>query len=137
MAARLYVRRFLNLPEHHAGAYLLAEVEETSPDDDADTIADATLVLTDCTRQISLDFPLWSAHDRRNSIHKARLLAREFTRFADALETEARLIDQRQTDDLPPARPERPVRARRAERRGRPGHTQSWTPVASRRRRRG
>lgn len=123
MAARLYVRRFLNLPEHHAGAYLLAEVEETSPDDEADTIADVTLVLTDCTRQVSFDFPLWSAGDRRNSIHKARLLARELARFADALEIEARLINQRQARDLPPARPDEPARTRRSERRGRPGHT--------------
>jgi hypothetical protein len=110
MAARLYLRRFLNLPEHHAGAYILAEVQETALDDDVDTTAEVTLVLTDCTRQVSFDFPLWGTDDRRNSVHKARLLARELTRFADAVEVEARLIDRRKARDAAPAPTDEPVR---------------------------
>jgi hypothetical protein len=123
MAGRLYVRRFLNLPEHHAGAYILAEVEETTIDDDPDSIAEVTLVLTDCTRQVSFDFPLWSVDDRRNSVHKARLLARELTRFADAVEVEARLISRRQARAAAAKRDAESAGPRRAERRGRPGHT--------------
>jgi hypothetical protein len=121
MAQRLYVRRFLNLPEHHAGAYILAEVDETTIDDPVDTIAEATLVLTDCTRQVSFDFPFWSTEDRRNSVHKARLLARELTRFANAVEAEARLIERREARAAAP--PPSDARPRRTERRGRRGHT--------------
>jgi hypothetical protein len=38
---RLYVRRFLNSPGYHGGAYVLAVVERIRPDDDLDRFADA------------------------------------------------------------------------------------------------
>jgi hypothetical protein len=92
---RFYTRRFLNHPGHHAGAYILAVVEETDAAD-LDAWCDVTLELTDCSRRVSFDFPLDSEDDRRNSVHKARVLARELTRFAEELAVEADVAARRE-----------------------------------------
>jgi hypothetical protein len=127
MPNRYYTRKFLNLPGEHAGAYVLAEVTATSRDDSEHDHADCTLLLADCSRQVSFDFPLWSVADRRNSVRKARILADALARFADALEVEADLSAYRlrapdaelDTED----EPESSTRPRRRERPGRRGHT--------------
>ena len=123
MANRFYTRRFLNIEGHHGGAYILAWVQATGPDHEDWDYALSCLELSDCSRHVSLEFPLGSVEARRNSIRKARLLATSLERFADALEVEARLTAERQgaADAEPPA--EDPPRPRRRERRGRPGHT--------------
>jgi hypothetical protein len=119
---RFYTRRFLNLPTHHAGAYVLADVPETDLDSDHDAWCE--LVLTDCTRQVSFEFPLYSKADRGNSVRKARILAEALTEFADALDVEARLAAVRAGEaGAEPDPPEEPAPARRRERRGRRGHT--------------
>ena len=92
---RFYSRRFLNHAGHHAGAYILAIVEETEPDD-LDAWCEVTLEITDCYRRVSLEFPLGDEDDRRNSVHKARVLARDLTRFAEELEVEADHAARRQ-----------------------------------------
>ncbi|MGH8985557.1 MAG: hypothetical protein ACRDY6_16990 [Acidimicrobiia bacterium] len=91
---RFYARRFLNSPGHHAGAYVLAVVEQTRSDD-ADPYPEIFFELADCSRHVALDFPLTTASSRRNSVRKARLLADAATRFADALEAEADAIAER------------------------------------------
>jgi hypothetical protein len=100
---RLYVRKFLNKSGHHAGAYVHAVVEHTSPTDDPDRYVNVTLTITDCSHQISLEFPLWRASRRANSVYKARLLADVLARFADAVEEEAKLVAERRSR-LPRAR---------------------------------
>ena len=96
MPNRFYVRDFLNLPEHHAGAYVLARVEDTSTRaaDEGDWV-DVDFELADCSRRINLEFPLSSRSARRNSLWKARLLLDVVQRFVAALEEEARLADER------------------------------------------
>ena len=86
---RLNVRRFLNRRNHHAGAYIIARVRDTSLSTERDRWSDVILDIADCGRVISLDFPLDTAAERSNSIEKARLLAGVLTRFAEALEAEA------------------------------------------------
>ena len=92
---RFYVRQFLNRRGHHAGAYVLALVERTEPTDDPDFSAQVRLELTDCFRRVSFDFPMWTAHDRNNSVRKARMLADVLARFADAVELEAEMTRER------------------------------------------
>jgi hypothetical protein len=93
---RFYVRRFLNQPGHHGGGYLLASVEDTSRADDPEAESWIEFELADCSRRISLEFPLRTRRDRRNSLRKARLLADVVSRFVAALEQEADLAERRE-----------------------------------------
>lgn len=96
MPNRFYFRQFLNRPGHHAGAYLLASVEDTSrAGPDSDQAAWVEFVLADCHDRIGLEFPLWDARQRRNSVRKARLLLTAMQDFVDALEAEASLAAER------------------------------------------
>ena len=92
---RYYVRKFLNRQHHHAGAYVLAEVPRTRAKGDPADLPWSILEISDCSRRVSLDFPL-DARERANSVRKAYLLAEVVRRFADALAEEARLADERQ-----------------------------------------
>lgn len=94
---RLYVRRFLNRRGHHAGAYVLASVSDTSTDQAKDAEAWIEFEIGDCARRVSLDFPLRDRSSRLNSVAKARLLAEVTARFAEALEAEADLAATRRT----------------------------------------
>ena len=96
MPNRFYIRRFLNRPGHHAGAYVLASVTDTSGwDPDSEGQPWIEFEIADCSRRVSLDFPLHSGPERRNSLHKARLLLRTLEAFVAALEAEVRLADAR------------------------------------------
>lgn len=95
MPNRFYVRRFLNRAGHHGGGYLLASVPDTSHDRaDADP-SWVEFELADCSRRVSLEFPLETRGDRQNSLHKAHLLLREIGAFVEALEAEAALAEER------------------------------------------
>ena len=85
MPKRYYVRKFLNRPGHHGGAYVLATVEQEWSE----------LEIADCSRHIRLEFPLDSRSDRSNSIRKAKLLAKVAVDFLDALEAEAKAAEKR------------------------------------------
>lgn len=95
MSHRYYTRRFLNRRGHHAGAYVLASVEDTSrsPDDTAWT--DIDFVLSDCGRQIRLDFDV-DTDGLANSLHKVDVLLDTLTRFRAALVEEGRLAAERE-----------------------------------------
>jgi hypothetical protein len=99
----LLVRRFLNLPGHHGGAYILAEVEReesTRPD----TITKqprhevqvwASVEIHDCTRQISLSLDADSRAGRRNTLRKLTILIEVLTRLREVLEGEFADLDRR------------------------------------------
>lgn len=89
---RFYSRKFLNLRGHHGGAYVLAVVQHTADDS---PWSDIILELADCSRRVALEFPLYSAADRRNSVRKARLIAEIAAQFADAVEAEAQAVARR------------------------------------------
>jgi hypothetical protein len=104
--ARVDVRRFLNLPGFHAGAYVIAYVEDTS----ARTVATQEgghrviphpriiLEIADCSHRINLEFELDSEHEVENSLHKVDALLDALTEFRAGLVEEARLFRERELD---------------------------------------
>jgi hypothetical protein len=96
MHYRIFVRRFLNARHQGAGAYVLASVADTTGERGSYVRSDTRLEIGDCYRRVSLDFSTYTASERRNSVAKAKLLAEVLTRFAAALEQEAKLETERE-----------------------------------------
>lgn len=93
---RFYVRRFLNRPHHYEGAYVILRVEDTSEATLDRRWSDITCVLADCNRKIDISFDLDSVESRRNSLHKAKVLADSFREFYEALAEEAEVVADRE-----------------------------------------
>src|SRR5215218_5639945 len=85
--ARVDVRRFLNLPGFHGGAYVVAYVEDTSAREltkrdpfgyegsrYVNSQPRIILEIADCSNRINLEFELDSALDVDNSLHKIDVL---------------------------------------------------------------
>lgn len=85
-----YRREWLNLPQFHGGAHLIASVSYRSARRGDAAHVDAQLVIADCGRTVTLDFGVWGdddlTADRRNALHKARLLSRTVGEMVVALE---------------------------------------------------
>lgn len=73
----------------------MAQVSDTSGDRGSYVESSVALTIGDCSRTVSLDFPMYRRPERRNSVRKARLLAGLLTEFATALEAEAEVADRR------------------------------------------
>ncbi|MCA1704594.1 MAG: hypothetical protein LC808_15565 [Actinobacteria bacterium] len=98
MSYRVRIRKFLNKPGHHAGAYLLAEVEDSRKHKKGKhdwPYVHVDLTLADCSRVVSFDFDLSSARRRANSLHKIDILVDSLIQFRDALRAEADLAAER------------------------------------------
>lgn len=96
---RVCVRRFLNRPGFHAGAYVLAEVQDTSQWSwERDDSPHLKLEIADCTRRIDLDFDVDSAAELRNSLHKLDVLTAAIARFRAGLVEEAALYRKRERE---------------------------------------
>jgi len=95
---RLYVRRFLNAPGHHGGAYLLLSVSDTEDEGGSYVESPVRFEIADCARNVQLDFPLHGADARRNSLRKARLLSSALQDFERALSAEAKVAAARERD---------------------------------------
>jgi hypothetical protein len=93
-------RAFLNL-QSNLRAYVIACVEDSSPYPACcDEYREGGLIslrIADCYDEINLYFDLSSARERENSLYKAKKLAEILTLFRDALEAEAKAIEDRQT----------------------------------------
>ena len=80
-------------------AYAIGIVEDTRevPNEDENAWKWATIELTlgDCQRQISYDFNLSSRENRANSLYKIRRIAEIVNAVRDAIEIEAKSIDER------------------------------------------
>ena len=107
--ARVDVRRFLNLPGFHGGAYVVAYVEDTSDRDITkrdpfgyegsrytNPQPRTILEIGDCSNRISLEFELDSELDVENSLHKVDVLVAALAEFRAGLVEEAVLYCQRQ-----------------------------------------
>jgi len=109
--ARVDVRRFLNLPGFHEGAYVVAYVEDTSGREI--TKRDAfgykgsryvnprprvILEISDCSNRINLEFELDSELHVENSLHKVDVLAAALAEFRAGLVKEARLFREREPE---------------------------------------
>jgi hypothetical protein len=123
--ARVDVRRFLNLPGFHGGAYVVAYVEDTSGRDITKrdpfgyegsryTNPQPRIILeiADCSNRINLEFELNAELDVENSLHKVDVLVATLSEFRGGLVEEAGLYRERQ----PAVEPRLRVGARRAER---------------------
>jgi hypothetical protein len=103
MPYRMRVRKFLNLPGFHAGAYVFAEVEDSTnakrSDQDGWPWVEITLKLADCDRVVSFDFEFETARDRRNSLRKIDILVDTLTSFREALYQEAAVAEERAEQD--------------------------------------
>lgn len=128
--ARVDVRRFLNLPGFHGGAYVVAYVEDTSGREitkrdpfgyEGSRFVNPQpriiLEIADCSNRINLEFELDSELDVANSVHKVDVLAAALAEFRAGLVEEARLYRDREPEV---ARVNRNARQRkRAQRRAR------------------
>ena len=109
--ARVDVRRFLNLPGFHGGAYIVAYVEDTSGREI--TRRDVfgyegsryvnpqpriILEIADCSERINLEFELDSELDVENSLHKVDTLAAALGELRAGLLEEARLYRERELE---------------------------------------
>jgi hypothetical protein len=132
--ARVDVRRFLNLPGFHEGAYVVAYVEDTSAreltkrdhfgyEDSRYVNPQPRLILeiADCSNRINLEFEIDSELHVENSLHKVDVLSAALAQFRAGLVEEARLYREREPEverlnrDVPRPRP--PRRRRRKARR--------------------
>ena len=109
--ARVDVRRFLNLPGFHGGAYVVAYVEDTSAreltkrdpfDFEGNTYVNPQpriiLEIADCSQRINLEFEVDSELDVENSLHKVDTLAAALAEFRGGLIEEARLYREREAE---------------------------------------
>jgi hypothetical protein len=109
--ARVDVRRFLNLPGFHGGAYVVAYVEDTSGREltkrdpfgyegsrYVNPQPRIILELADCSSRINLEFEIDSELDVENSLHKVDVLATALAEFRAGLIEEARLHREREPE---------------------------------------
>jgi len=108
--ARVDVRRFLNLPGFHGGAYVVAYVEDSSGREltKRDSFGyegsryvnpqPRILEIADCSNRINLEFEIDSEHDVENSLHKVDVLIAALAEFRGGLGEEARLYREREPD---------------------------------------
>lgn len=100
MPYRIRVRKFLNRKGYHAGAYIIAEVEDSSRfkgDEAGWGYIHTDLTLADCGRSVSFEFPLSTAGHRRNSLRKLDIMIDTLSRFREALEAEADLAAEQES----------------------------------------
>ncbi|MGH2595179.1 MAG: hypothetical protein ACRDH7_04370 [Actinomycetota bacterium] len=95
---RMYVRRFLNEPDHHGGAYLLMSVPDSEGARGSYVESSVRFEIADCARNVQVEFPLHDAAARRNSLRKARLLSSVLRDFERALSAEAKVAAARERD---------------------------------------
>lgn len=99
-------RIFLNL-DLDMRAIAIGIVEDTReiPNDNEDGWKWGTIELTlgDCYRQVSYDFNLSSKEHRRKSLYKIRRLAQIVNEVREAIEAEAKSIDERKIPKQKPA----------------------------------
>jgi hypothetical protein len=127
--ARVDVRRFLNYPGFHDGAYIVAYVEDTRPrrispprkprafPSDPIPRARTILEIADCGERINLEFSLHSELQVQNSLHKVDCLLDALTVFRQGLVEEAAMYAQRQRSLAGVARLKREARRRKRGRR--------------------
>jgi hypothetical protein len=111
--ARVNERVFLNLPDFHGGAYVIAYVEDTSEcglrgdpycyecdGDDCRHNYEPRMILEilDCTMRINLEFDIDSDAARANSLHKLDTLIAALRVSRGGLEAEFEPYDRREAE---------------------------------------
>jgi hypothetical protein len=83
---RMYRRRFLNRPGHHAGAYAIAEVRVYAGRKGRTGNVSASLAIADCSRVVELSFYAGDESSAANALQKARLLREIVSEFTGVYE---------------------------------------------------
>jgi hypothetical protein len=91
---RCVERHFLNLPGFNSGAYIRAEVKDSSEKETRRRYSEVVLEIADCDRHINLEFNLSDAAERMNSFHKIDTLLSTLTKMREAMSEEAVCIRQ-------------------------------------------
>jgi hypothetical protein len=93
---RMKKRMFLN-DEFDMPAFVIAVVEDTtdlqSDKSEEFHYGEISLVLSDCIRQVSYDFCLYSEESRKNSLNKIKRLAETINEFREVLEKEIEMVN--------------------------------------------
>ena len=77
---RMYVREFLNLPKKGSSAFILAKVRRNWDYFD--------LIIGDCNRIVTLEFPTSTESDRENTFYKIDLLYETIKKFRSQVRLE-------------------------------------------------
>src|SRR5688572_20354957 len=102
MSKKYHVKRreFLNLHTDWR-AYVIGIVEDTRElhtcCESSKERSEIILKIADCTEEIDLYFDLRTTAERENSVHKIRTLAEVISEVREAIEIEARSIDEKQS----------------------------------------
>lgn len=102
---RCSIRQFLNRPGYHGKAAIVASVEDTSQLAKEELrfgrAPSIYLNISDCSREVTLQFNLRTPNEQVNSLYKAKTLVGAITKFQTALEDEVALLRKRglETDD--------------------------------------
>ena len=96
---RVSVREFLNLSGWHGGAYVIAEVEDTSrqPADEWGEwdLPRTCLRIADCVSECRFDFELDTLEAQENPLYKVETLISALQRFREGLIAEIELLNAR------------------------------------------
>jgi hypothetical protein len=96
---------FLNMPGHHAGAYVRAYVEDTKDRDLEESHGKnryhnfeprMVLEIADCSGSVELEFDLYTGNRRQNSFHKIDTLIEALQDFREGLVEESTRYKRRQ-----------------------------------------
>ena len=91
---RMFLNRDLDMRAFAIG--IVEDTREISSDENEDWKSSwIELVLADCYRHVSFDFNLNSKEQRTDSLYKIRRIAAIVNAVKDAIETEAKSIDER------------------------------------------
>lgn len=74
--ADIEMREWLNRKGHHSVGAVYTTLSRGTHDKGEAHHVDASMIISDCARQITLDFDSWSVPDVENAIHKVRVLER-------------------------------------------------------------
>lgn len=100
---RCSIRQFLNRPGHHSTAAIIACVENTSrlamEELRYGRQPHVYLSISDCLREVKLQFDLQTSSQRANALYKAKTLVEALTAFRAALEEEIQLLNERSKPD--------------------------------------
>lgn len=88
-------RKFLNLNGHHGNASVIAYVERGAKKSRRSPWVHLTI--SDCSREIALEFETYNEDSRRNSLFKINTLIGSLTKFRDALTLECARFDPDET----------------------------------------
>lgn len=94
MAKRFYKREFLNNPDKHSGAFIIAKVVKGTGN-----WVEGSLKLSDCDRIVDLDFSGGNSSSRANVEYKVDLLYETVKDFRRNVKAELRRAEKEKSEE--------------------------------------